>query len=371
MRSAAGSCRELIKGKLYRLRVSYARDGGKRQEDDRRFRGTEREARVELGRMLSAAGKPAPVSRVTVGALLESDYYPSIRSRLKKHSAETAISRVERHAVPRFGHLMPDKLTPRMIDKWTEDMEREKVGASTRAHVYQEFRAALRQLKRWGFLPTDPTEGTHVPPMPRSTQVVLDIPGIRLYLKRFREHGDPELECIVAIMLGTGMRKCEAFGLDWSEVDWDASIAKLVRGRHQYGRDVWEGPLKSDGSYRVVDFPPFTMEVLKRHRGIGRILRSDPDALGRRYRKALDDMKLTLRSTLEALRNAHASGVRELGVETGEIADTLGHADDRVTRERYIVERPATRKRYAATAQRLAGDIVEFPQSPASASDGG
>lgn len=234
MRSAAGSCTKIARG-LYRLRVSQGRDPvtRKRIGADRRFRGTEREATLELARMLAGVGKAGPMIKSPVATLLTTEYFPSMRSRLKKHSAESAISRITRHAIPTFGGLRLDQITPRTIDRWTEDLERAKVGGVTRFHVYQEFRAALRQFVRWGYVDADPTVGTHVPPLPASTQTVLDIDGANAYLDAFMDHRDAELECAVALAIGGGLRKCETCGLDWEQVDFDEALAFPSRGRHQ------------------------------------------------------------------------------------------------------------------------------------------
>jgi integrase len=190
--------------------------------------------------------------------------------------------------------------------------------------------------------------------MPDSDQAVLTIAQINDYLDAFATAGDSELELTHVLGAIGGLRRCEICGLDWKQVDADESVVDLRAGvgRHQLGHKVWDGPLKSKSSRRVVDLPPFALEILERHRGEGRIIATEPDALRKRFIAAADSLGLP-RTTVEALRNAYGSAARELGGDTRSIADNMGHADEKVTADRYIVKRSAPGKRLAATMETL------------------
>lgn len=111
------------------------------------------------------------------------------------------------------------------------------------------------------------------------------------------------------------------------------------------------------------------MEVLCRHRGAGRIIRSDPDALARRYRAAVKDMKLKPEVTLESLRNAHGTIAHELDLDIKSISEQYGHGDIKVTSERYVQHSRKAGKRYAATMQTMRKSSRKVPQVGVTDSD--
>lgn len=377
MRSPVGSCTAIIPGKLYRLRVSYGWDPSakKRLELDVRFRGTERQARTELAKMISSVGRKAPVaqSKMLVSAFLDDEYLPHVRAHLKPHTVAPYESRVRCHIKPRIGHMRLDALTPRILDKMVEAMTEDGASEATIHHVYFTVRSALRKAVVWGWLEKDPTLGTYVPPMPDSEQPVLDLAGARSYLVAFAGQSDAELEIAVTLGLAGGMRRCEMCGTDWQQVDFDENVIDLTHGlgRHQLGAKVWDGPLKSKSSRRVVALPRFAMDILRKHRGLGRLIASNPDALSGRFAKAVADMKLTPAVTLESLRNAHGTIAYELGATMREIADQYGHKEEKVTADKYVRRGRPAGKRYAAKIQKMApASSRKVPQVRKMAGDG-
>lgn len=68
---------------------------------------------------------------------------------------------------------------------------------------------------------------------------------------------------IFEMILGLGTRRGEACGLEWQHVDWNAGTVHLVRGvKVVKGKPVM-GPLKTDGSERLVKIPPRLLERLR------------------------------------------------------------------------------------------------------------
>lgn len=68
---------------------------------------------------------------------------------------------------------------------------------------------------------------------------------------------------IFELMLVLGTRRGEACGLEWQHVDWAAGTVRLVRGVKVVKGKPTLGPLKTDGSERVVKIPPRLLERLR------------------------------------------------------------------------------------------------------------
>src|SRR5687767_4871939 len=63
-----------------------------------------------------------------------------------------------------------------------------------------------------------------------------------------------------------GLRRSEALGLPWVDVDLDRKTVTIRETRVQVGADVVEGDSKTDTSARTVSLDAGTLEVLRAHR---------------------------------------------------------------------------------------------------------
>jgi len=61
----------------------------------------------------------------------------------------------------------------------------------------------------------------------------------------------------------TGLRRGEACGLRWSDVDLDAGAIQVARTLRQVGAEVHEGTTKTEGSARTVEIDAATVAVLR------------------------------------------------------------------------------------------------------------
>ena len=77
---------------------------------------------------------------------------------------------------------------------------------------------------------------------------------------------DDELYALWHLIAFRGMRRSEALGLPWSDVDLDRGIVTIRKARVQVGRDVVAGDTKTDTSARTVSLDAGTAEVLRAHR---------------------------------------------------------------------------------------------------------
>jgi integrase len=77
---------------------------------------------------------------------------------------------------------------------------------------------------------------------------------------------DDELYALWHLIAFRGLRRSEAVGLPWSDVDLDRRTVTIRETRVQVGADVVEGDTKTDSSARTVSLDAGTVEVLRAHR---------------------------------------------------------------------------------------------------------
>ena len=85
----------------------------------------------------------------------------------------------------------------------------------------------------------------------------------------FLERSRSENDCYLAaweLIATTGMRRGEALGLRWSDVDLDASVASIRQTVITVNHEVLWGTPKTRAGARLVALDPGTVATLRAHR---------------------------------------------------------------------------------------------------------
>jgi integrase len=174
-------------------------------------------------------------------------------------------------------------------------------------------------------------------------------------------HGH-EYEALVYVLLSLGLRKGEALGLSWADIDLDATAPKLTI-RRALKKDARERTYldepKTSRSRRTIHLPGTLVEVLRRHKvrqaeqrlafgegwggrwsdedlvfttSIGTAL--DPNRVNRQVQAIAVEAGLG-RWTPHELRHSAASLLIAQGVPLKTISEMLGHSSIRVTADVY------------------------------------
>jgi integrase len=174
----------------------------------------------------------------------------------------------------------------------------------------------------------------------------------QLFFEALKGH---RLEALYVMMLGTGLRRGEALGLRWEDVDLEAGILTV---NHQLKREAGSlvlGDVKTDKSRRGVNLPVLVVDSLKAHKSrqaaerlalgpswqdsgyvftttIGTPL--DPRNIGRDFASMTEKAGLGHWHPHE-LRHSAASLMLGAGVPIEVVSNVLGHASIRMTADVY------------------------------------
>jgi integrase len=146
------------------------------------------------------------------------------------------------------------------------------------------------------------------------------------------------LHPIVALALGTGMRRGELRGLAWGSFNLDAATVKVERSLEETATGLRLKPPKTRHGRRTISLPTGVVEIIRVHRrrqaeqrlllGLGRLGADDyvftlgdgspypPDKLSRDWGNVVRDRKLP-RVMFHALRHSHASALIAAGLDAG------------------------------------------------------
>lgn len=159
------------------------------------------------------------------------------------------------------------------------------------------------------------------------------------------------LEPLYLLILGSGLRRGEALGLTWSDVDFAAGTVKVRRSLTAVGGARPElGEPKTGSSARTARVLPFAMEALRRHWESLSVVPLDlsealvflsstgtpifPNNLTRDFAQLTERAGLGARHVHE-LRHAYAAEMLRHGVPLHVVSRQLGHASVTITADVY------------------------------------
>lgn len=131
---------------------------------------------------------------------------------------------------------------------------------ATRRGVLAVLHKALAEAVRGGLLRVNPADDVKYPKVERQRRLNTWSPGeLDTFLRATRQD---RLSPLWILLAKTGMRRGEALGLWWSDIELDDGAVYLQRSRHQVGYEVVEGPLKG-GEGRHVRIGAGTVAALR------------------------------------------------------------------------------------------------------------
>lgn len=256
--------------------------------------------------------------------------------RLRACTLEGYESAMRRHLHPRWDGVELEAITPEDLQVWVDGFELPGAAAKAYKTLRQVVRWAIRRL---GVRMYDPTAaGVELPRARPRRPRTLDAGQVRSYLRALWGH---ECEAVAICSVTLGLRRGEACGLTWGDIDLRTGEVRVRRSRQVVsGREVVEEP-KTERSARSCWLPRFAVRRLRQiRRGrSGWLCELSPDAVARRIRSACRRAGAAWTSMTEC-RHTWATLAVEAGVGIETVAMMLGHADIGTAYEHYIVPRP-------------------------------
>jgi integrase len=242
----------------------------------------------------------------------------------------------------------------------------------TTAQAYRALSGALRQAVRWQLLAVNPAAAVQPPRAERTRLAIHDTSTIGRVLHAARS---TRLHLPLVLAATTGMRRGEVLALRWSQVDLDAGLARVVASLQLVAGELQLVEPKTDRARRTVALPPFTVDILRRHRrdqAERRLLLGEgwqdrdlvvdqgdgsplsPDAVSRAFYRLVRSLGLPgLR--LHDLRHAYATTLLAAGVHPKIASEALGHSSVAFTMDVYSHVLPTMQEGAAMAIQRALG----------------
>jgi integrase len=170
---------------------------------------------------------------------------------------------VERHIIPRIGGRKLGRLTARDVRLLLDECRQSGLSERSVRYVHGTLRAALEDAVREDLLPRNVARlvrlSTPAPAEPR----ILTVGEARQLLRTAR---DDRLFAALVLLMVLGLRRSEALGLRWADVDLDVGVLRVRQGLHWSEGRLQFLPPKTRRSRRTVPLPGICADALKAHR---------------------------------------------------------------------------------------------------------
>jgi integrase len=329
---------------------------GKRRIRYCSFKGTKRDAEIELARLVSAnaAGEGVDPSKATIAEFIERWDRDWASVNVSRKTLERYRQILKLNVIPHIGTVRVQKLRPVHLNELYAKLQREggkdgrALSARSVGHVHRVLHRALGHAATWGVVAQNVAALVGPPPVPETEITILTEDQIGATLR----HLDGRtLRPIVSFLLGTGTRRGEALALRWKDLDLDKGLVRIERSLEQTKAGLRFKAPKTKNGRRNVSISPWLVAELKAHRtrqqerrlslGMGRapddslvFARWDgsiraPHWLTQKFALAMVALKIDC--TLHGLRHTHVSQLIAAGLDVLTISRRIGHANPTIT----------------------------------------
>jgi integrase len=170
---------------------------------------------------------------------------------------------MSRHIVRGLGEVPLMSLTGLAIQSFYGDLLAAGKSQRTVGLTHTVLKAALEQAVEWGKVLRNPAAKVHPPKGKAAKQIpqrALSVEQSQAFMAQVRED---RLRNLWLFYLVSGVRRGEALGITWSDIDWDQNVVHIQRSINP--KRV-AGTTKTAAGRRTIPLPPIMVEALHQQR---------------------------------------------------------------------------------------------------------
>lgn len=221
------------------------------------------EARAQID---ASRGLHVDPSKITVSKQLN-DWLRSKKKSLSANSHADYRAAIDNHIKPALGSHRLQKLKPVMIQEQYDRWHDAGMSAPLIHRLHVILSQALEQAVLFGFLNRNPADHVDKPKLSKSKPDVWNEEELRTFLDVAAGDALAPLWFLLAL---EGMRRGEALGLRWRDIDWKNGAANIVQtvilDKANGGTAAIQQRTKTQSGSRPVKLTAATLEALTEHR---------------------------------------------------------------------------------------------------------
>jgi integrase len=179
---------------------------------------------------------------------------------LREISQENMLRIVNNHIIPQIGSMQIKDVKPIHIRRLMSELDGK--GSSLRSKVLQYLRSIFAAAEENGLIAKSPVSAQlEAGGKPAAKKHPLTTQQCRALLAATQ---GTRIHTAVALMLGAGLRREEAVGLMWSDIDFKAGTITVNRAMAFFsGKGQMTEDLKSAAAHRTIPVPDWCLELLR------------------------------------------------------------------------------------------------------------
>jgi len=315
---------------------------------------TRAEAIVKLRRLQRdiEEGLPAPDGTVTLTELFNRWHHDVLRHQVAASASSNYLSVATHHILPTLGSQRLSQLTTADVDRLLSRKLDSGLAVSSVQRIRSVLAQAIGQAMRWGWVNRNVATLARAPRAERREGRSLTHEQVKAFLASLEGHRN---EALYALMLSTGLRRGEALGLQWRDLDSDKGLLQVRRQLKRENGSLVTSDTKTSRSRRTLNVPPPMLRMLEAHRRRQEVERVrnrpvwidsefifatsfgtpiDPRNLYREFQRIVRQAGLGDWHPHE-LRHSAASLMLAQGVKIQVVSEVLGHSSIRMTADVY------------------------------------
>lgn len=377
---ARGSVFKRSGGWAFKVDTGFHPETGKRRQSLRQGFRTKRQAEEALAEAQKTVidGTVVANSNIRLDEFLD-EWLVGQEARLRPsshHSYVMAGKRLKRH----LGKYKIQALTPLQIEKFYAELldhgQRNGKGLSPKTvkNTHVVLRKALADAERLGLVHRNAAAAARGPSVTRPEMTTWSSDQLKAFSTVAQES---RMRNAFTILASTGMRRGEALGLRWVDVDFDSSQLAIVQTVSTVDSKVVVGQPKTSGSRRTVYVHDATIKALRQQRQLQAeerlaagpawdtdndlVFRNvtggpvNPDWFSRHFDKLVEQADVP-RIRLHDLRHTNATLSLKAGVHPKVVSERLGHSSIAITLDLYSHVTPGISREAAATVESMMFD---------------
>lgn len=226
---------------------------------------TRKEVQEKLVQALRAKQQNLPVSpeRLTLRQYLERWLEQSAKPSLRPRTYEGYRDHVNKHIVPALGHIQLAKLTAQDVQTLLNEKVESGLAPRTVHYMHAVLRRALNQAVKWDLVARNVATLVDRPRSETKEIVPLTPEQARAFLKAIQGE---RLEALYTVALALGLRKGEALGLRWQDIDLAGAQLKVTGSMQRVEGKLQLVETKTERSRRTIAMPESVVSALRKHK---------------------------------------------------------------------------------------------------------
>jgi integrase len=332
---------------------------------------TKKACEEKARRLVTEADREGFVSsKITVREFLEW-WLESRESSLRPSTLRRYRHLAQQHILPMIGNVQLGKLGIADIQRLHTNGRAAGLSPSSLYHMHYVLHGALEQAVRWELVSRNVVSLVPAPRKDKPDTVTWTSNEVRTFLSVSDGSNLAALWCLALL---TGMRRGEILGLKWDDIDLDKGVLSVRRTRSRGADGKWEeGAPKTASGRRSIALPASVVQSLKSHRiaqleqrvKLGPIWNDEGfvftnqtggplhvNSLMGQFRR-LTAAAGVPRIRFHDLRHTSATLMLENNEHPKIVQERLGHANIRITLDRYSHVTPSMQRDAAARLDAL------------------